>query len=489
MNFSVDNKGTRYATASNRLFVKYLKDERKPNGNNVNREEEIFNSVLSDYENDNRIGRTKTLNAIADIIVLRNTAKELNNDVDMLDVELNFARRCEEYVDRRRKNPLDARGNESGNNGEENRGVAEGISGVSEGEVGEDIQKGMGFNLKAREEILSIGGLDYSNQPSSKKNFERLLDEMQETLENSSFDIVPVMGDDGVAYQVDLLRDLKETFETSAAVADIQRRLDKFADKIRKDAGDSIGHTTDNREHFFFKTYDEAEAFVEKADGHLNSAGASLAIEGVKRNGIPETEGERICALFVLRGAIQYATRRIETDKDLLPSVRRGLLSRVLRLDEWNYPTESQRVKDELRAEQVDFSITATEDTKPSHSEKGGFSNGKVKAGTFFSGAGLVDYALRDVIDGQFAVEKDSAIAEAYALNHNGKVMSNGDVRDFKVSKHARELHSQGITKNCYVETSYFSRFTPFISAQRTMASAIIVRLRYICVYTKKHIW
>ena len=234
MNFSVDNKGTRYATASNRLFVKYLKDERKPNGKTVNRENELFDNIMSDYDNDNRIeGNTKELRTIAKLISLRNIAK-LNKDdelINLYDVELNFARRCEKYAEGEVAN---ARDYGRDGQGEVDREVAPTLPEFDRAAV-ERERRRASFNLKAREEILSIGGLDYSNQPSSKKNFERLLDEMQESLENSSFDIVPVMGDDGVAYQVDLLRDLKETFETSAAVADIQRRLDKFADKIRID--------------------------------------------------------------------------------------------------------------------------------------------------------------------------------------------------------------------------------------------------------------
>ena len=52
-----------------------------------------------------------------------------------------------------------------------------------------------------------------------------------------------------------------------------------------------------------------------------------------------------------------------------------------------------------------------------------------VNTGTYFSGGGLVDYALRDVTNSVMAVEKDEKAAAVFALN-NGEVY-NGDVIDF----------------------------------------------------------
>lgn len=74
----------------------------------------------------------------------------------------------------------------------------------------------------------------------------------------------------------------------------------------------------------------------------------------------------------------------------------------------------------------------------------------QVTSGTYFSGGGLVDYALKSIIDGQFAVEKDPKIAGVYKLN-NDNHMFNDDVRDFDPSKYKGKVdyfHASPVCKN-----------------------------------------
>ena len=134
---------------------------------------------MSDYDSDNRTeGNTKELRTIAKLISLRIIAK-LNKDdelINLYDVELNFARRCEKYAEGEVAN---ARDYGRDRQGEVDREVAPTLPEFDRSAVERERRRAP-FNIKAREEILSIGDLDYSNQPSSKKNFERLLDEMQE---------------------------------------------------------------------------------------------------------------------------------------------------------------------------------------------------------------------------------------------------------------------------------------------------------------------
>ena len=77
----------------------------------------------------------------------------------------------------------------------------------------------------------------------------------------------------------------------------------------------------------------------------------------------------------------------------------------------------------------------------------------KIMSGTFFSGGGLVDYALRDQINSSMAVEWDKGAAAVFALN-NGQVYV-GDVRDYVKGEDIQKLkgkleyfHASPVCKN-----------------------------------------
>lgn len=57
----------------------------------------------------------------------------------------------------------------------------------------------------------------------------------------------------------------------------------------------------------------------------------------------------------------------------------------------------------------------------------------RVHMGTFFAGTGTVDFALRNIVSHQFAVEYDAKIAALYKLNNNGGTVYADDVRNVKV--------------------------------------------------------
>lgn len=77
----------------------------------------------------------------------------------------------------------------------------------------------------------------------------------------------------------------------------------------------------------------------------------------------------------------------------------------------------------------------------------------RINSGTFFSGGGLVDYALRDQINSSMAVEWDKGAAAVFTLN-NGSVYV-GDVRDYVNGEDIQKLkgkleyfHASPVCKN-----------------------------------------
>ena len=105
----------------------------------------------------------------------------------------------------------------------------------------------------------------------------------------------------------------------------------------------------------------------------------------------------------------------------------------VLDADEWAQYAEEHPVKSFTNERNVRYSR-------------------EVNMGTYFSGGGLVDYALRDVTNSTMAVEKDEKAAAVYELN-NGEVY-NGDVRDFskteldKLRGKVEYFHASPVCKN-----------------------------------------
>lgn len=76
--------------------------------------------------------------------------------------------------------------------------------------------------------------------------------------------------------------------------------------------------------------------------------------------------------------------------------------------------------------------------------------NGRINSGTFFSGGGTVDYALRKILDHQFGVEFNKNISMVYRDNLGNHVF-NGDVRDFATENHRGNIeyfHASPVCKD-----------------------------------------
>lgn len=66
--------------------------------------------------------------------------------------------------------------------------------------------------------------------------------------------------------------------------------------------------------------------------------------------------------------------------------------------------------------------------------------SGKYSFASFFSGAGTVDYALRDMANSKFAVEWDKYIAQAFGLNNDG-IMFNMSVDDVDLTQFRGQIY------------------------------------------------